>query len=78
MLKSLGILAGGIFSGAVGAEIVRKACPNGLDGLYAKVRDLAATARDAFAEGYRNAVREPVEGPAEACERICEARTPFA
>ena len=55
MFKGLGILVGGIFIGAVGAEVVRKACPGGFDKLYASVGQLANAAREAFVEGYQDA-----------------------
>lgn len=42
MIKSLGILVGGIFVGAVGAEIVRRKYPNALDKAYAKTREVAS------------------------------------
>lgn len=61
MLKGLGIVAGGIFVGAIGAEIVRKACPDGLDKLYSKVGELTGAAKEAFLGGYHNALgtKEP-------------------
>jgi len=57
MLKSLGILAGGIFIGAVGMEVARRACPNGMDKFYGKIGEVTRAAREAFKEGYAGAVR---------------------
>ena len=64
MLKSLGVVIGGIFVGAVGVEIIRKKCPETLDKMYAKVRSVAAGANDAFKKGYEKAV-QPSEDAAE-------------
>ena len=57
MLKSLGILIGGIFIGAIGVEVIRKKCPDGIDAVYAKTREMASEAKEAFLNGYKNAVR---------------------
>ena len=66
MIKTLGILAGGIFVGAVGVEIVHRKCPEALGKLCAGVRKMASEARDAFKNGYENATRSEPEQPAEA------------
>lgn len=68
MIKGLGILAGGIFIGAVGAELIHKACPQGLEGLdslYAKVARLTNAAKEAFLEGYEGTLVEPEAGTTE-------------
>ncbi len=57
MIKILAILAGGVFVGAVGVEIVRRKYPRALDNLYAKTRKTAAEAKEAFKNGYANATR---------------------
>ena len=57
MLKSLGILIGGVFIGAVGVEIIHKKCPDILDKLCAKTCAMASEAKDAFKKGYTNAVQ---------------------
>ena len=57
MIKALGILAGGIFVGAVGAEVVRKKYPDALDKLCARTREMASGAKEAFRSGYKNATR---------------------
>ena len=57
MIKSLGILIGGVFIGAVGVEIIRKKYPESLDKLYAKTCEMASGAKEAFKKGYDNAVR---------------------
>jgi len=55
MLKSLGILIGGVFVGAVSVEVVRKKCPDALDKLYKKTREVASEVKDAFKNGYEKA-----------------------
>ena len=57
MIKSLGILLGGVLIGAIGVEIIHKKCPKALDNLCAKTRDAAAGAKEAFKKGYANAVQ---------------------
>ena len=57
MLKSLGILIGGIFVGAMGAEIIRKECPDALDKLQSKAREVGAGVKEAFKKGYDSATR---------------------
>ena len=52
MLKSLGILIGGVFIGAVSVEVVRRMCPDALDKLYARTREIASEAKEAFKNGY--------------------------
>ena len=61
MFKSLGVLLGGIFVGAVGVEIVRRQYPDALDKLYSRTREVTSEAKEAFKNGYRNAVgpKEP-------------------
>ena len=55
MFKSLGILLGGIFIGAVGVEVVRRKYPEGLSRLSSSVWDAASKAKEAFVNGYKNA-----------------------
>ena len=55
MLKSLGILIGGVFVGAVSVEVVRKKYPGTLDKLYAKTREITTEMKDAFKNGYEKA-----------------------
>ena len=55
MLKSLGILIGGVFVGAVSVEVVRRKCPDALDKLYAKTREVASEVKEAFKNGYEKA-----------------------
>ena len=61
MFKGLAIMIGGIFVGAVGMEILRRKCPDAFDNLYAKSREMASAARDAFKVGYEN-VTQPEQG----------------
>ena len=74
MIKSLGVVLGGIFVGAVGMELFRRKFPNALENVYSGVRKTASGvvektggaasgARRAFWEGY-----ERVAGPPEAPE----------
>ena len=55
MLKSLGILIGGIFVGAVSVEVVRKKCPGTLNRLYERSCEIATEMKDAFKNGYERA-----------------------
>jgi hypothetical protein len=57
MIKSLGILIGGIFVGAVGAEIVRKKYPQTFDKLCEKTCETACGIKEAFKKGYETAVQ---------------------
>ncbi len=59
MIKTLGILVGGVFVGAVGMELVRKKFPNAFGSLYAKVGAMAGEVKDAFKDGYNSASAEP-------------------
>jgi len=55
MLKSLGILIGGVFVGAVSVEVIRRKCPDALDKLYTKTREVASEVKEAFKNGYEKA-----------------------
>ena len=55
MLKTLGILIGGVFVGAVGAEVIRKNYPGALDKLCTKPREIASEMKEAFKNGYKKA-----------------------
>jgi len=55
MLKGLGILIGGVFVGAVSAEVVHKKYPDIMDKMRAKARQITSEAKEAFKNGYRNA-----------------------
>ena len=57
MIKSLGILVGGIFVGAVGAEILRQKCPKTLSKLCTKTCEIASGVKEAFKKGYENATQ---------------------
>lgn len=59
MFKSLGILIGGIFVGAVGAEILHKKYPQALDKLCTETREITSEIKEAFKKGYKNAVQSP-------------------
>ena len=57
MLKDFGILLGGIFVGAVTAEVIHKKCPDVCNKLCVKTREVAAGIKEAFKAGYENATR---------------------
>ena len=57
MVKSLGIMIGGIFVGAVGVEIIRRKYPDALGKLYARTREMTSGVKEAFKKGYENAVQ---------------------
>jgi len=59
MTKALGILLGGMFVGAVGAEVLRRKYPDGMDKLYAKVKQATLAAKQAFKEGYQSVTGSP-------------------
>ena len=54
MLKTLGVVVGGIFVGAVAVEILRVKCPDKMDKFYAKMCNLSAGIKVGFLEGYRS------------------------
>ena len=58
MFKELGIVFAGIFLGAVGAELIRKASPNLLNKVGRKSRKAIANIKEAFMAGYDNATRQ--------------------
>jgi len=57
MVKSLGILIGGIFVGAVGAEILRKKYPETLDKLCTETCEITSRVKEAFKKGYESAMQ---------------------
>ncbi len=57
MVKSLGILLGGVFVGAVSAEIIRKKYPKTINGVYAKVCEITSGVKESFKKGYENAMQ---------------------
>ncbi len=57
MVKSLGILIGGIFVGAVSAEIIRKKYPKAMNNVYAKTCEITSGIKEAFKKGYENAMQ---------------------
>ena len=56
MLKGLGILVGGVFVGAVGAEILRQKCPETLGKLRTMTCEVTSGVKEAFKSGYENAM----------------------
>ena len=57
MFKSLGIMIGGIFVGAVGMELLRRKYPNALDKLHGKTSRAASGLVEAFKAGYQDAAQ---------------------
>ena len=57
MLKGLGILATGIFVGAVGMEIIRKKHPESLNKLYAMKNGTITRVKKEFMKGYHSALK---------------------
>ncbi|MFC1675462.1 hypothetical protein ACFL3G_00190 [Planctomycetota bacterium] len=72
MLKDLGILLGGVFVGAVAAEVIRKKCPALGDKLHTKICNVTSGVKEAFKAGYENATqpRQTVEVAAETVSDI--------
>jgi hypothetical protein len=62
MFKSLAVLIGGMFVGAVAMEVLRKTCPGALDKAYERTREIASGAKEAFSRGYEG-VTAPREAP---------------
>lgn len=56
MFKSMGIMIGGIFVGAFAMEIIHRKYPNAMDRIYSKTREIASGAKEAFKNGYENAM----------------------
>ena len=59
MFKSLAVLMGGVFVGAVAMEVMRKAYPKTLDKVYERTREIASGAREAFNRGYEGVTSAP-------------------
>lgn len=57
MFKDFGILLGGVFVGAVAAEIIRKKCPEVGNKLCTKICSAASGVKEAFKSGYENATQ---------------------
>ncbi len=64
MLKTLGVLVGGLFAGAVVMEVIHRKYPEGLDKLCSSAGDLVDGMKEGFKEGYQS-MTQPEE-PAEA------------
>ncbi len=52
MIKTLVVIIGGVFVGAVGAEIIRKKYPRFLDKFYTRTGELFSEGKAAFKSGY--------------------------
>jgi hypothetical protein len=57
VLRTLALLLGGVFAGAVAIEIAHKKCPGSLDKLYSKMGTVASGVKDGFKEGYDSALK---------------------
>ena len=65
MIKSLGVLLGGIFVGAAGAEILRTKSPKVMENICTKACGMTSGVVDAFKTGYKNATQpQPAAEPA--------------
>ena len=62
MLRTLGLVMGGMFAGAVAMEIVHRKYPESLDRLYSKMGNVVSEVKGGFKEGYQSAreAQEPV------------------
>ncbi|MHC4396168.1 MAG: hypothetical protein ACYS1A_10990 [Planctomycetota bacterium] len=56
MIKTIGVVIGGIFIGAVGMEIIHRNFPKELKKFYKKTRRVTSSVKKAFKTGYQNAV----------------------
>lgn len=56
-MKSLGVLIGGIFVGAVGMEIIRRQYPDALNKLCKRTCEITSGIEESFKKGYKNAMR---------------------
>lgn len=64
MIKSLGIMIGGVFIGAVGIEIIHRKYPDILDKLCTRTCEMTSGIKEAFKKGYENAMQpQPAAGP---------------
>jgi hypothetical protein len=59
MLKSLGVLIGGVFIGAVGVEVVNRKYPDTINKMNEKVHQVTSEAKKAFRNGYQSASNQP-------------------
>ncbi len=57
MYKTLGIVIGGMFAGAVVMEVLHKKCPDCIEKFYAKTGDWACGVKDGFKEGYSSVTK---------------------
>ena len=57
MFEDFGILLGGIFIGAVAAEVIHRKCPGIGKKFCTKICNVTSGAKDAFKAGYENATR---------------------
>jgi hypothetical protein len=58
MLKSLGILIGGVFIGAVGVEVACRKYPDTVNKMNEKVHQVTSEAKKAFKNGYQSATKQ--------------------
>ena len=66
MYKTLGIVIGGMFAGAVVMEVLHKKCPNTVAKIYSTADDLTAGIADGFKEGYQSVTKSDKKAEAEA------------
>ncbi|MBF0245175.1 MAG: hypothetical protein HQL31_07860 [Planctomycetes bacterium] len=59
MIKTLGVLLGGLFLGAVGMEIMRRKNPKGSEKIGNDVKNFGSSLKASFKDGY-NSAKAPV------------------
>lgn len=64
MLRTFGLIVGGMFVGVAAVEIIRKKYPDALDKLYTRIGAIAVGVKEGFKEGFGNAVKS--EAPTKA------------
>jgi hypothetical protein len=57
MLKTVAVLVGGIFVGAIAMEIIHMECPGKLQRFYGKLGSLSSGVKEGFLEGYHSTAR---------------------
>lgn len=63
MLRTLGVVIGGMFVGAVAVEVLRKKYPDGTEKLYSKVNEFGSGIKQGLKDGFHRATKSSaVEG----------------
>ncbi|MFC1734934.1 hypothetical protein ACFL1X_02385 [Candidatus Hydrogenedentota bacterium] len=64
MFRTLGVVLGGIFAGAVVMEVVHQKCPDKLEKLYSKIGNLTSEVKSGFKEGYGSIAKTEAQSKA--------------